>query len=250
MSDSWRSRVTTAGTTTDPQGSPGAAALGTPVFVDDSGRRRRRARRWGRLLGLLCLAYLALVGASFARAPWLSRILLPGVAELLPLPAPQVADPAPFNSPSSAPALPSPGSQATTNRAKPPTTTGLPGRTTTPAAATIGSAQPIAPGNEPAPAVPAPSGTPAAPGGPGGQTMTPTTTATTTTTAAHGPSKSEPTSSTSTSTPASPTTTPTTTAASQPGQGSSTASPNGPDGQGPPGQLRKSTSTTTTAPGR
>jgi hypothetical protein len=232
--------VIMADTITDAVDSAGAAAVapgGTPVFVDDSGRRRRRARRLGRLLGLLCLGYLALVGTSVARAPWLSRILLPGVAELLPLPAPQAADPVLANGPASAPTLASPGSQATTKGAKPPATTRRPGGTTAPPPATTASAQPISSGNGPAPAFPAPSSTPG---------MTPTTTETTATTA-QGTSKPK---STSTSTSSSTPTTLTTTPPSQPGQGSSTASPRGLDGQGPPGQLRKSTTTTTTPPGR
>ena len=53
------------------------------VFVDDTGRRWRRARRIGQVLGVCFLAYLLLLGASLARAPWVPQVSLPRVGNLL-----------------------------------------------------------------------------------------------------------------------------------------------------------------------
>jgi hypothetical protein len=52
------------------------------VFVDDSGRRRRIARIAGIATGGLALAYLAIVGATFAGVPGLGRLGPPGVGQL------------------------------------------------------------------------------------------------------------------------------------------------------------------------
>src|SRR5947209_16624730 len=60
-----------------------------PVFVDDTGRRRRRAIWVGRSIGACFLAYFVLFAAGLARAPWVPRVSLPGVGALLPGSAPQ-----------------------------------------------------------------------------------------------------------------------------------------------------------------
>ena len=54
----------------------------TPVFVDDSGRRRRAGRVLGTGLGLLVVAYVTVVGLTFAGAPLVGRLAPPGVAQL------------------------------------------------------------------------------------------------------------------------------------------------------------------------
>ena len=56
------------------------------VFVDDGGRRARWTRRAGAGLGLSLLAYLGVVIAALAGAPWVPRATLPvgaGTAEAL-----------------------------------------------------------------------------------------------------------------------------------------------------------------------
>ena len=56
------------------------------VFVDDGGRRARWTRRAGTGLGLSLLAYLGVVIAALAGAPWVPRATLPvgaGTAEAL-----------------------------------------------------------------------------------------------------------------------------------------------------------------------
>jgi len=53
-----------------------------PVFVDDSGRRRRVARLAGVSLGGLAFAYLVVVGATFAGVPGLGRLDTPGLGQL------------------------------------------------------------------------------------------------------------------------------------------------------------------------
>ncbi|HZT65211.1 MAG TPA: hypothetical protein VFA11_05430 [Acidimicrobiales bacterium] len=59
------------------------AVQARPVFVDETGRRRRRAARAGRTLAVLIVAYLVLLGISFARPPWAPRLSLPGVGTVL-----------------------------------------------------------------------------------------------------------------------------------------------------------------------
>ena len=58
-----------------------------PVFVDRSGRRGRLARRLAGLAGFAFVTYLVLLGATFARAPWVPRIVLPVLGNGLPRPA-------------------------------------------------------------------------------------------------------------------------------------------------------------------
>lgn len=63
------------------------------VFVDPSGRRATRLRWLGRGLALLGLAYLVILGGSFARAPWAPHLSLPGIGSITP-PALKAAPPA------------------------------------------------------------------------------------------------------------------------------------------------------------
>jgi len=49
----------------------------SPVFVDDSGRRRTLTRRTGRLLVVAFAGYVGLLGAGFARNPHLGPLVLP-----------------------------------------------------------------------------------------------------------------------------------------------------------------------------
>ena len=50
----------------------------------DPSRVRTGVVRWtGRLIGALILAYLVLLGASLARAPWAPRLSLPGVGSVV-----------------------------------------------------------------------------------------------------------------------------------------------------------------------
>ncbi|WP_367321440.1 hypothetical protein [Streptomyces sp. HUAS ZL42] len=46
------------------KGGNGASAEG-PVFVDNSGHRSKLLRRLGLLLGVVCIAYAAVLGATF-----------------------------------------------------------------------------------------------------------------------------------------------------------------------------------------
>ncbi|MEU6661039.1 hypothetical protein [Streptomyces sp. NPDC046821] len=53
----------------------GAAAKEVPVFVDDSGRRNRRYRRFGAVVGMICAVYAVVIVATLlsgnSTAPWL-----------------------------------------------------------------------------------------------------------------------------------------------------------------------------------
>ena len=62
----------------------------TPVFVDDTGRRRALARRAGRLLAVGFVGYLGLLGAGFAHDPRLGPLALPtfGLPSLVHTPQP------------------------------------------------------------------------------------------------------------------------------------------------------------------
>jgi hypothetical protein len=63
----------------------------TPVFVDDSGRRRRVFRVFGWLTGAIAVGFLVLVGISLVASPGLLPLSLPGVGSLLPnASAPQI----------------------------------------------------------------------------------------------------------------------------------------------------------------
>jgi hypothetical protein len=53
-----------------------------PVFVDDSGRRRRAGRVLGACLAALVLSYVGVVGLAFSGAPLIGRLAPPGVDQL------------------------------------------------------------------------------------------------------------------------------------------------------------------------
>jgi hypothetical protein len=53
-----------------------------PVFVDDSGRRREVGRMIGVALGVVVLAYLVVVGLTFAGSPLGGSLAPPGVEDL------------------------------------------------------------------------------------------------------------------------------------------------------------------------
>lgn len=53
-----------------------------PVFVDDSGRRRRVARAVGITSGAVALAYVVFVGLTFAGAPGLGKLDAAGLGQL------------------------------------------------------------------------------------------------------------------------------------------------------------------------
>jgi hypothetical protein len=57
-------------------------APATPVFVDDSGRRRRAGRAIGGCLGALTFGYAAVVALTFAGVPVVGTLAPPGVEEL------------------------------------------------------------------------------------------------------------------------------------------------------------------------
>ena len=59
-----------------------ATARSRPVFVDDSGRRRRRARVIGGAIAIAVLGYVAVVALTFAGAPGFGGLGLPGLAPL------------------------------------------------------------------------------------------------------------------------------------------------------------------------
>jgi hypothetical protein len=208
-----------------------------PVFVDDTGRRRTRARRVGRILVLGFVGYLALLAAGFARDPKLGAIGLPtfGLPGLVhPQSAPTVLGEATTGpSPDTAGA----GGDETLNLVPSKATRAIDtSRRATPGPAGGGGAGPGA-------GQPTPGPVPAAPAT--GQPAPTTTTSTTPTTVPANPGHGSKGSTTTTST--TPTTTPTTTTTTPPGQANA-ASAKGPDGSGPPGQLRRAT-TGTTAPG-
>jgi hypothetical protein len=218
------------------------ATTATPVFVDDTGRRRTLTRWAGRLIVIGFVGYLGLLAAGFARDPRLGSLGLPtfGLPALHPEPAPVVLGDTTARTAAEATGagavLPvpsgSPSDQGTRTVSTGPPAAG--GRGGDPASET-GSAAGAAPAN-PGVAVPV-----------GGQAAT-TTSSTTTTTPAHPGNGSKPTTTTTTSTaPTAPSssTTSTTTTTMAPGQGSGPVSATGPDGTGAPGQQRKATTTTT-----
>ena len=53
-----------------------------PVFVDDSGRRRRAGRLLGAGLAALVLCYVGVVGLTFSGAPLVGRLAPPGIGQL------------------------------------------------------------------------------------------------------------------------------------------------------------------------
>jgi hypothetical protein len=55
-----------------------------PVFVDDTGRRRRWVRWVGWGIGVLAASYIALFALSLASSPTLLPLSIPGIGRLLP----------------------------------------------------------------------------------------------------------------------------------------------------------------------
>ncbi len=64
------------------RGVPSGRRERRPVFVDDSGRRRRVARVVGTASGALALAYVLVVGVTFAAIPGFGRLEAPGLGPL------------------------------------------------------------------------------------------------------------------------------------------------------------------------
>ncbi|MFE0701285.1 hypothetical protein [Streptomyces sp. NPDC058872] len=165
-----------------------------PVFVDESGRRSRRFRRLGTLVGVACAVYAVVIVATLltgnSSAPW------------VPLPEQQEAVPAGQGEASASPTASTDPSPTESNTPSPTTSgagksTSTPSRTSGPTASTSApsspapspttgaptpqttatSAQPGTPDTAtPAPTSPAPSGTPT-----GAPTTAPTTAAPTNT---------------------------------------------------------------------
>ncbi|MCX5082062.1 hypothetical protein ACFC18_08710 [Streptomyces sp. NPDC056121] len=80
----------------------GAADKEVPVFVDDSGRRNRRYRRFGAIVGMICAVYAVVIVATLlsgnSSAPWLpiqgeDRDKPAGKVDTSPLPADPAARP-------------------------------------------------------------------------------------------------------------------------------------------------------------
>lgn len=65
-----------------PPGRPDTATVPTPVFVDDSGRRRRAGRLLAGGVASLAVGYLAVVGLTFAGAPIVGHLAPPGLDQL------------------------------------------------------------------------------------------------------------------------------------------------------------------------
>ena len=63
---------------------PAAGDERFPVFVDDTGRRRRWLRALGWLIGSIAAAYVALFAISLVGSPGLLPLSIPGVGRLLP----------------------------------------------------------------------------------------------------------------------------------------------------------------------
>jgi hypothetical protein len=207
----------------------------TPVFVDDTGRRRTLARRAGRVLVLGFVGYLVLLAAGFARDPRLGPLALPtfglpGLVQSEPAPAVLGEVVVQAGTETAGGSVPPTGRATTTpagHEAKSPVTTASLA-TSGPGATTIPSPTNASPGGQAEP----------------GSTTTAGPPATTTTTKGRGPIPPD---TTTTTVPTTSTTTPTTTSPGQgQGQGSGTVSGKGPDGAGPPGQQRRTTTTTAT----
>jgi hypothetical protein len=203
------------------------SAAQSPVFVDDTGRRRILTRRAGRIVVIGFTGYLGLVALGFARDPRVGPVHLPtfGLSSLglMVPPAPPVLGEQATRT--AAEDQPGSGEQATgpDDQAE---------RAATPAGG--GGTAPLRPTTPPGsvPTASAPAGGPTAPG-----KTTPTTGVPASSTNSTVPTTSATTSSTTTST--------TSPGPGQgQGQGSESASTKGPDGSGPPGQLRKTTTTT------
>lgn len=224
-----------------------AKAGPTPVFVDDTGRRRALTRWVGGFVTIGFVGYLGLFAAGFAKDPRLGPLGLPtfGLPALHPDPAPAVlgevtdrAGAEAANAGADLSAAPRPDRPGRSGLPSGPGTRSVPtGGTPGPAPASGTGAAPATPGA----AVP----------GSGPAATTPTTPSTTTTAGAVHPGNERgapATTTTSTTAPSSSSTTSsttTTTTTMTPGHGAGPVSATGPQGQGPPGQARKATTTTT-----
>lgn len=221
---------------------PGVSATTVPVFVDDTGRRRKLTRRVGRLLVIGLAGHLGLLAAGFTRDPRLGPVALPtfGLPALHPDPAPVVGE----TTARTAADATGDGADPATSGAETASGAGLPSGSAARGfpSGGAGAGQPgggVATGTGSV-AGAAQAGVPA-----GGQASTTTTTSTTITSAPVHPGHGPKSTTTTTSAPSSPpTSSTTTTTAATPGQGSGPASAKGPDGEGPPGRDRVGTTAT------
>ncbi|MFG3348301.1 hypothetical protein ACGF1Z_24980 [Streptomyces sp. NPDC048018] len=145
----------------------------SPVFVDSSGHRQRRVRRWGRLLVVPAIAYVALLVSALLGGPTVQAPFLPSApAPRTPAPGPAPTDAAAPSRPSDADPSSRPDATPTATRIAAGPASGAtdpsagPARTTRPAPA--GSTGPTAgPTTRPTPQG-VRSGRPTAPPGQGG----------------------------------------------------------------------------------
>jgi hypothetical protein len=201
------------------------------VFVDDTGRRRILTRRAGRIVVLGFTGYLGLVALGFARDPGVGPVHLPtfGLPSLGLVVPPAPAVPEAQATPTAGDGEQANGPQAPAE--SPATTPGTPvvrGTTT------------------PRPTAPRSTGGPTASRAMAPNTGLPASDTSTTTSPSRPTSTSTPTTTSTTSSTA-PTTTSTLPGQGQgqaPAQRSDAASTRGPDASGPPGQERKTTTTT------
>jgi hypothetical protein len=211
-----------------------ASLAPAPVFVDDTGRRRRLTRRVGRVLLVGFAAYIGLVMMGFARDPRLGPLHLPTIGlpdlGLVIPPAPLVLGEQTTGSPAAAEI------EVSTAGASAGDVQSGPSSGVRPAAINSRGTGVSGPRTSPSGLAPAPRSPATMP--PAGSGATTTSTSATTTTAGRGNSPKA----TTTSTAPTASLTPSTTTPTTPGQGPVSAK--GPDGSGPPGQQRKTTSTT------
>lgn len=175
----WSRRGTPPIRNSPPPGRPDTATVPTPVFVDDSGRRRRAGRLLAGGVASLAVGYLAVVGLTFAGAPIVGHLAPPGLDQLArpagdegagvgpgqresPLPPAAGAGDVTGGTAATAETTPTPGDEAATAPASPAPTATAPATTTTTTAA-------APPGQRATTTVPSPSSTVpdrTAPGGP------------------------------------------------------------------------------------
>lgn len=187
------------------------------MFVDDTGRRRILTRRAGRIVVLGFTGYLGLVALGFARDPRVGPVHLPtfGLPSLglVVPPAPAVSDEqATGTAVSSAPPATAPVTSTGRETATPRPTTPPPALAPAGSQATSGKAKTTTTTGVPALSVPTTASS--------SSTTTTSTTSTSTTSPAADQAQGQ-----------------------GQGQGFGTAATKGPDGSGPPGQLRKTTGT-------
>lgn len=202
-----------------------ASIAPAPVFVDDTGRRRRLTRRVGRVLLVGFTAYIGLVMMGFARDPRLGPLHLPTIGlPDLGLPAPLVLGEETTRSPSATELEVSTAGASEGDVRSAPSSRGRPAPSSG-----SGTAPPLL-STSPSGVAPARGSGPTQPSAGSGTTTTSTSTTTTSTTSTRAAS---PTSSTTTTVTTAPSTS-STTSSTTPGQGPVSAK--GPDGSGPPGQ--------------